>query len=69
MYKETATDAKGEPAVASTALLASLETMIEAWRRERDFLATGSRGDKTAARIYDECARELFEVLKVNTGA
>ena len=54
------------PPVRSEPLLASLSALIEAWRTERDFLATGTGSDLTAARIYDECAMQAMELVKAN---
>lgn len=52
--------------VQSEPLLASLSTLIEKWRTERDFLATGTGSDRTIARLYDECAQELSEIVRPN---
>jgi hypothetical protein len=54
------------PMSSSTSLLSSLSALIEAWRTERDFLATGTGSDRTAACIYDECATQAMELVKAN---
>ena len=47
---------------------ATLRELAETWRKERDFLATGTGSDLSAARLYDECAAALLEKIETMKG-
>ena len=49
-------------------LEAALRELAETWRKERDFLATGTGSDRSAARLYDECAAALLEKIETMKG-
>jgi hypothetical protein len=50
-------------------MLAALAALAGKWCQERDFLATGEGYDRVQAKLYDECARELLEIVKANNSS